>query len=115
MTQAKTRRRLPAKNVLRSEQATEQLRDFLTLAEAAAYLRVEPDTVLGMVATQGLPGRQFGSDWRFLKLALQGWLSTPGKKPFWDTHFGALKDDLYREEMLAEIYRRRGRPEIEES
>ncbi len=89
--------------------------EVFDLAEAAGYLRVAPDDVLRMVASHGLPGRQFGADWRFLKAALQQWLSVPPpvvtKQSFWDTHFGALKDDPYREEILAEIYRRRGRPE----
>lgn len=114
MTQTKTRPGpAAAKNSRAKKPAAEGL-EVMTLAEAAAYLRVEPDALLEMVRAQDLPGRQFGSEWRFLRTALQGWLSLPGKKPFWETHFGALKGDPYLEEMLAEIYRRRGRPEVEE-
>jgi excisionase family DNA binding protein len=114
MTQTKTRPAQSAAKNARSKQPAPKSLEVLTLAEAATYLRVEPHKVLDMVAAQGLPGRQFGTEWRFLRAALQGWLSTPGKKPFWETHFGALKDDPHLEEMLAEIYRRRGRPETEE-
>jgi excisionase family DNA binding protein len=87
--------------------------EVLTLAEAAAFLRVTEQDVLRLVREQGLPGRAVGEDWRFLKAAVEGWLGTPAPDPrkFWETHFGALKDDPYLEEMLKEIYRRRGRPE----
>jgi excisionase family DNA binding protein len=92
--------------------------EVLTLAEAAAYLRVAEPDVLRLVRAQGLPGRQVGDDWRFLKAAVAGWLGTPAAPDpgqFWQTHFGALKDDPYLDEMLKEIYRRRGRPETDES
>jgi excisionase family DNA binding protein len=92
--------------------------DVLTLAEAAAYLRTSPDEVLRLVREQGLPGRQVGEDYRFLKAAVQDWLRAPAsavdKQAFWQTHFGALKGDPYLEEMLKETYQQRGRPETEE-
>src|SRR5437016_1716786 len=40
--------------------------EILTLPEAAAYLRVGEQDVLRMVHDQGLPGRQVGTEWRFL-------------------------------------------------
>jgi excisionase family DNA binding protein len=93
------------------------MQEVLTLAEAAAYLRVSEDDILRGVREQGLPGRQVAGAWRFLKEALQEWLrsppAVPSKKEFWETHFGALKDDPYLEEMLKEIYAQRGRPETE--
>jgi excisionase family DNA binding protein len=88
--------------------------EVLTLAEAAAYLRVSTEDVVRLVATQGLPGRQVGTDWRFLRTAIQQWLSTPSARPGLLSQVGALEEDPYREEMLEEIYRRRGRPETEE-
>jgi excisionase family DNA binding protein len=93
-----------------------QQHDVLTLAEAAAYLRVPEEDLLRMVSTEALPGRRFGADWRFLKSALQDWLGTPSpiKTYFWEKQFGALKDDPYLDEMLEEIYRQRGRPMTEE-
>jgi excisionase family DNA binding protein len=88
--------------------------EVLTLAEAAAYLRVPEADVLQIVSTQGLPGRKIGKEWRFLKFALQRWLGTaPGKRGLL-SQLGAAKDDPYLEEMLKEIYKRRGRPETEE-
>jgi len=89
--------------------------DVLTLAEAAAYLRVAEQEVLHMIGTQALPGRKFGQEWRFFRGALQDWLSAaPGKKGLL-SQLGAIKDDPYAAEMLKEIYQRRGRPETEES
>ena len=49
----------------------------MTLSEAAAYLRVPEELVLRQVGPNGLPGRLFDSEWRFLKSALQEWLRTP--------------------------------------
>src|SRR5277367_64155 len=49
--------------------------DVLTLAEMATYLRLPEANVIAAVNTQGLPGRQLGTEWRFLKSAVQQWLS----------------------------------------
>jgi excisionase family DNA binding protein len=93
--------------------------DVLTLAEAAAYLRVQEEDLLRLLSEQGLPGRQIGQDWRFLRAALQDWLRTPqsapGGKDFWQTQLGAFEDDPHLEDMLREIYKRRGRAMTEES
>jgi excisionase family DNA binding protein len=85
----------------------------LTLAEVAAYLRVSEPDVLQLIREQGLPARQVGSDWRLLKAAVDGWLSTPAttdRGRFWQTHFGALRDDPYLADIVREAYRKRGRP-----
>src|SRR4051812_38196268 len=86
----------------------------LTLAEAAAFLRVPPAEVLSAVNAQGLPGRKMGEDWRFFKSALQTWPSATAVRKGLLSQIGALKDDPHREEMLAEVYKRRGRPETGE-
>src|SRR6266516_2141781 len=87
--------------------------DVMTLDEAAAYLRVSADAVVHMIEAGGLPGRQFGTEWRFFKGALQEWLSCPPKRGIlW--HVGKIKDDPYADEMLRDIYARRRRPEAEE-
>jgi excisionase family DNA binding protein len=92
--------------------------EVLTLPEAAAYLRISENDVLRMMSEQGLIGRRIGTEWRFLKSSLQDWLRTaptpPSKEGFWETHFGALKEDPYLEEMVKDIHKRRGRPETEE-
>jgi excisionase family DNA binding protein len=48
--------------------------EVFTLAEAAAYLRLPEQDVLRMIQEQGLPARQVGTEWRFLKAAIQQWL-----------------------------------------
>jgi excisionase family DNA binding protein len=92
------------------------LEEVLTLPETAAYLRVPEEAVVLMVREQGLQGRRIGEEWRFLKSAIQDWLrTTPATgATFWETHYGALKGDPYLEELLRDVYKRRGRPETEE-
>jgi excisionase family DNA binding protein len=90
----------------------------LTLAETAAYLRATEQDVLRLVQEQGFPGRKVGDNWRFLKAAVKSWLGTPAgadANKFWQTHFGSSEEDPYLDEMLKEIYRRRGRSETDES
>ncbi|MBV9125912.1 MAG: helix-turn-helix domain-containing protein, partial [Planctomycetes bacterium] len=91
--------------------------EVLTLAEAAAYLRVLEQDLLQMVIEQDLPGRQVGTEWRFLKSAIQDWLSRPLPRPGKEAQLavaGAWKDDPDVEEELRDIYQRRGRPMTEE-
>jgi excisionase family DNA binding protein len=86
--------------------------EVLTLAEAAAYLRLTEAEVLRLVDEQALPGRRLGPEWRFLKAAIQQWLSagTPATgKEAQLAVAGAWKDDPLVEEELRETYRRRGR------
>ncbi len=92
--------------------------EVLTLAEAAAYLRVPEDDVVHSIHTQKLPARQVGTEWRFSKQALGDWLRNPGPpKPSKEAvlaRIGSWKDDPDLDEMLKEIYKRRGRPMTEE-
>jgi excisionase family DNA binding protein len=87
--------------------------EVLTLPEAAAYLRVAENQLAELAARQEIPGRQIAGKWRFLKTALANWLATPAGRGFWETQFGALKEDPYLEEMLRDIYRQRRRPMTE--
>jgi excisionase family DNA binding protein len=90
--------------------------EVLTLAEAAAYLRVPVSEMAALIEGQGLPARRVGEDWRILKAAIQDWLRTapaPAKNDFWSMA-GAFKDDPHLEEIVKEAYRRRGRPITEE-
>src|SRR5437016_191791 len=85
--------------------------EVLTLADAATYLRITSEDVVRLVREQGLPGRQIGQDWRFLKPALQDWLKTgPTKKGLLQLA-GAIKNDSHVDDLLKEVYRQRGRPE----
>ena len=85
------------------------------MAEAAAYLRLAEAEVVGLVHSQGLPGRYIAGEWRFLKAAIQHWLATA--PPTWEMRKAAIlelagkyKDDPDLEQIVEEAYRRRGRP-----
>jgi excisionase family DNA binding protein len=82
----------------------------LTLPEIAAYLRLPEAQVGELVRTYGLPGRQIGDEWRFLRSAVNDWLKGSVKSDFWTTQAGAFKDDPDLDEIVQEAYRRRGRP-----
>jgi excisionase family DNA binding protein len=93
--------------------------EVLTLAEAAAYLRLPEADVIAAANSQGLPGRVLGGEWRFLKAAIQQWLSTAAptaemRKAAQLAIVGKWKDDPYLEDMLEDIYRGRGRPITED-
>ncbi len=85
--------------------------EVLTLEEAASYFRVPADAVLRMIDAEGLPARRFGTDWRFYKAALQGWLGAARPKKGILDHIGRIEDDPHAQEMLRGIYARRRRPE----
>ena len=91
--------------------------DVLTLPEAAAYLRVPEAAVVDSVSTEGLPGRQIGGEWRFLKSSLQSWLNMPprlsGKEALL-AMAGKFKDDPDLAGICREAYRQRGRPITED-
>jgi excisionase family DNA binding protein len=89
--------------------------DVFTLAEAAAYLRLPEQDVLRMINEQGLPARQVGTDWRFLKTAIQQWLSAGSstaeqRKAAQLALAGKYKDDPDLMRICEEAYRQRGRP-----
>ena len=90
--------------------------DVLTLAEAAAYLRLPEGEVVRLVHADGLPGRAVGDEWRFLKAALQDWLRMPpamGSKEALMSVAGSQEDDPFRDEYREELSRIRGRPLFE--
>ncbi len=92
--------------------------EVLTLAEAAAYLRLSEAEVLQLVEQQGLPARRLAQVWRFLKTAIQDWLRTGPAQAINKADqlaiIGAWKDDPNLEDMVEEIYRKRGRPITED-
>jgi excisionase family DNA binding protein len=91
--------------------------EVLTLGEAAAYLWLPEADVLRLVDEQGLPGRRLANEWRFLKAAIQQWLSTPPPRYSKEAQLaviGSWKDDPLVEEELKEVMRQRGRPVPEE-
>lgn len=93
--------------------------EVLTLAEAAAYLRLPEKDVITAVSTQSLPGRLVSGEWRFLKAALQQWLSVSQptaemRKAALLSAAGAFKDDPDLIKICADAYRDRGRPITED-
>jgi excisionase family DNA binding protein len=91
--------------------------EVMTLSEAAAYLRLSEEEVVRLVHDQDLPGRLAGTEWRFLKPAIQEWLSKPLPRPSKEAQLavaGLWQGDPYVEEELKEIYKRRGRPTTED-
>lgn len=97
-----------------SPAVTSEWPEVLTLAEAAAYLRVPEAELVRTAGSQGLPGRRIGSEWRFSRAAIQDWLRRPSMKENLLQLAGSWKDDPYLDDMLKEIYRQRGRPMTEE-
>ena len=93
------------------------MQEVFTLSEAAAYLRVTDADLMRLVHDQALPGRQFGTEWRFLRSAIQDWLKTPpkpGSREAVLSTTGAWKDDPYVEEEIKEIYRKRREDLVED-
>jgi excisionase family DNA binding protein len=93
--------------------------EVLDLREAAAFLKSSDEDVLRLVKEQGLPARQVGDGWRFLKSAVCEWLRTGSlPRPLGNEAMlafaGAWKDDPNLEDMVEEIYRKRGRPITED-
>ncbi|HWG43714.1 MAG TPA: helix-turn-helix domain-containing protein [Gemmataceae bacterium] len=56
-----------------------RLEKILTLAEAAAYLRVPEDALLKLADEGAVPARRIGGEWRFLRKALDDWLRYSGR------------------------------------
>ena len=87
--------------------------DILTLEEAAAFLRV-PAKGLEKDAAEGrVPCKLVAGEFRFSKVVLREWLSTPCEKKRKSAQeqlmaiFGHWKDDPTVDAMMAEIERRR--------
>src|SRR5713226_8477307 len=49
--------------------------EVLTLEETAALLKVSADTVRSRAEEGDLPGRRFGKEWRFARIAVLAWLA----------------------------------------
>ena len=120
MAATKTRAKPPKTNAVKpqsNDMGTSASCEVLTLAEAAAYLRLPEEDILRITLAQNLPGRQVGEEWRFLKSALQDWLRNPPPKPSKEAvlaRIGSWKNDPYVELELEEIHKRRGRSMNEE-
>jgi excisionase family DNA binding protein len=76
--------------------------EVLTLAEAAAHLRVPEAELADLADRNGVPARKVGSEWRFLKKALDDWLRYPGPmhREGWMVHPRWLMESPFAEELL---------------
>src|SRR5689334_6742211 len=88
--------------------------EVLTLAEAAALLRVSEEGLKADAVAGRVPGRPVAGEWRFTRTALLTWLSQPepaaGKssKERMLSAFGAWKDfGEDPEQVIAELSRAR--------
>ena len=59
-------------------QQTDMDNDILTLAEAAAILRVHPVTLRKRAVAWGVPHKRLGAEWRFSRAVLVSWLQDRG-------------------------------------
>ena len=87
--------------------------DVLTLEEAAAYLRLPPETIAREAAQGHIPGRRIEEAWRFLKAAIDDWLRSHDSRLLLLQQAGALADDETLPKLREDIYRARKRPEIQ--
>jgi excisionase family DNA binding protein len=88
--------------------------EVLTLAEAAAYLRVDEADLIELVHSQNLPGRFIVNEWRFLKSAIQQWLARESPSPQARKQAQLALAGKYQEDpdlmrICEEAYRQRGR------
>ena len=109
----------PPTTILPTAGTNGPMSEVFTLAEAAAYLRLSEQDVLGMIHEQDLPARRVGTEWRFLKSAVERWLSSgssslQSNKEAWLAMAGAYRDDPDLEQIVEDAYRRRGRPITED-
>jgi excisionase family DNA binding protein len=56
-------------------------RKIMTVNEVAAFLHVHPTTVYRMMKHKELPGFRIGSDWRFNRADILGWINEKQVKP----------------------------------
>lgn len=92
---------------------TPPITDILTLEEAADYLRL-PLEIVELQAVRGeIPGRYIADTWRFLRSAIDEWLSMQDSRTLMLQQAGALADDETLAALRAAIYAQRRRPEIE--
>ncbi|MEW6129345.1 MAG: helix-turn-helix domain-containing protein [Acidobacteriota bacterium] len=87
--------------------------EVLTLEEVADYLRLPVEVVERQAAQGRVPGRKIEENWRFLKAAIDDWLRAQDKRARILQMAGAFADDENMAALRTEIYKQRGRPEVE--
>lgn len=94
------------------EQAT--LPNVLTLEETSQYLRLPVELVSHQAQIGNIPGRKIGDEWRFLKTAVDNWLSFQNSASILLSRAGTFKDDDTLTDLTAKIYEARGRSEVDD-
>jgi excisionase family DNA binding protein len=89
--------------------------DVLTLEEASVYLQLSIETVLNQAVRGNIPGRKIENDWRFLKSAIDEWLSSKNSSSILIAQAGAFADDDSLDQLRESIYQARERPEIDDN
>ena len=89
--------------------------DVLTLEETSAYLRLSIETVTSQASKGNIPGRKIENDWRFLKSAIDDWLSAKNSSSVLLSPAGVFADDDSLAQLRASIYQARERSEIDDS
>jgi excisionase family DNA binding protein len=54
--------------------------EVMNVEQAAQFLQIDAEVVTEMAESGKLPGRKLGASWRFSRVALVAWLSTPEKR-----------------------------------
>lgn len=90
------------------------LPDVLTLEEASAYLRLPVEAVLRQALQGNIPARRIEDNWRFLKVAIDDWLSSQSGRTILIKQAAALADDDSLAGLRVKIYQARGRCEVDE-
>jgi len=117
----KTKKPGPSRKIKSKGALLPSERDILTLAEAAAYLRVSEDGLKAEAASGKVPSRLVVGEWRFSRKALLDWVGHTETKPLQSNiekkHkstteqllalSGVWKDDPTVDAMVEEIYRQR--------
>ena len=85
----------------------------LTIEEAAAHLRTSVDAIKEQVESGEIPARRMGNSWRFSRSAPDQWLQPQNSRSTLLAQAGLFAGDSSLDEILAELYQRRGRPETE--
>ena len=89
--------------------------DILTLEEAAQYLRLTSDVLRRSAQKSQVPGKLFEGEWRFSKVAIDRWISTPTESQIPISTQEAIDSARARLPRLLEIMKTWSNPEyIEE-
>ena len=91
------------------------LPDILTLEETAVYLRLPEEIVLDRALKGDLPGRKIKDDWRFLKAAIDDWLRATDSRSILLSQAGVFADDETLLLLRDNVYKARGRSEVEDA